>query len=288
MFTGRVGRLRSIFKVFFVLFIISAMLLVPYQQSYGRIQNLKINEIEINPPGPVAHKQWIEIYNMGEDLLNISGWLLKSTKLGKTFPIPPGYVIRGHDYVIVPLPSVTLGQENESIVLLTQDSVEVDRTPTFSDIFDDDRTWQRFPNGVDTNTETDWLFTNSTHGKSNGVPVVKQNFRMSTPLFVDQVGNNVQSFISGKMAGVRSEIINEFNEERSFTYIIKITDENDVTVFLSWVEELIIPTNRVIKPTIFWLAQAQGVFKVETFVWRSFALPEPLTPQQAGLLRVAG
>ena len=288
LYSKSILRSRRAAKLSFVLFAISLFLLAPYPQSYGVNYQLKINEVEYNPPGPVAHNQWIELYNEGKDLLNVGGWLVKSTKLGKTFLIPHGFVVLPNDYLVIPFNSVMFSLENESVVLLTRDSVEVDRTPTLSDTADDDETWQRFPNGVDTDTPTDWAFRNSAHATSNGFPVVRQNFTLSTPIFVDQQENKVGAFIAGQMAGIKSEIVNLFGEERTFAYIVKISNEEGFPVFISWVEDLVILPKRTIKPAIFWFAEERGNFLVEVFVWRSLNIPEVLTPAQSGLLRVAG
>jgi len=263
-------------------------LLTPYLQSYGASRTIEINEVEFNPPGPITHKQWIELYNKSQDLLDISGWLVKSTRLGKTFKIPDGFVILPNDYLVIPFNSVMFGLENESVILLTRDSVEVDRTPSLSDINDDEHSWQRFPNAIDTETLADWAFRNSTHGISNGFPVVRQNFTLSTPIFVDQEENKLESFRAGQMAGVKSEIVNQFAEERTFAYIVKISNEEGFPVFISWVEDLVILPKRTIKPAIFWFAEQRGNFVVEVFVWRSLNIPEPLTPAKSGLLRIAG
>jgi len=277
-------RLHPLFSVLLISIIVS----VPIFEAYSITQTVKINEIEFNPPGPVANNQWIEIFNMDQNLLNIGGWLVKSTKLGKTFEIPDGFVILPNDYLVIPFNSVMFDLENESVVLLTSDAVEVDRTPLLSDTADDTLTWQRFPNAIDTDTPADWVFRNSTHGASNGFPVVRQNFTVSLPIFVDQQGNKVESFTAGQMAGVKSEIVNLFGEERIFAYIVKISDEDGFPVFISWVEDLTILPKRTIKPAIFWYAEERGNFFVEVFVWRSLNIPEPLTPVQSGLLRIAG
>jgi len=288
LYSKSILRTRRIAKISFVLFMTSLFLLAPYLQSYSVTQTVEINEVEYNPPGPVAHKQWIELYNKSQDLLDIGGWLVKSTKLGKTFKIPDGFVILPNDYLVIPLHSVMFALEHESVVLLTPDSVEVDRTPELSDTNDDDLTWQRFPNAVDTDTPDDWAFRNSAHGASNGFPVERQNFTLSVPIFVDQEENKVESFTAGQMAGVKSEIINQFAEERTFAYIVKISDEEGFPVFISWVEDLVVLPNRTIKPAIFWFAEERGNFLVEVFAWRSLNIPEILTPAQSGLLRIAG
>jgi hypothetical protein len=57
---------------------------------------------------------------------------------------------------------------------------------------------------------------------------------------------------------------------------------------MSWIEDLTVLPQRVVKPAVFWLAEERGNFQVEVFVWRSLNIPQPLTPAQSGVLRVAG
>ena len=230
----------------FSVLLISILVSVPILEAYSVAPTLKINEVEYNPPGPDPDNQWLELYNTDQNLLNISGWFIKSNKLGKTFKIPDGFVILPNDYLVIPFNSVMFDHETESAVLLTPDSVEINRTPLLSDTADDDLTWQRFPNGVDTGTLADWAFRNSTHDASNGFPVRIQNFTLSIPIFVDQQGNKVEAFTAGQMAGIKSEIVNRFAEEHTFAYIVKISDENGFTVFMSWVEDLTVLPKRTI------------------------------------------
>jgi hypothetical protein len=261
---------------------------MPVFDAYSAAQMITINEVEYNPTGPVTNNQWIELYNQEQNLVDVGNWLIKSTKLGKTYSIPAGFVILPNDYLVIPFSSTMFALGSESVVLLTPDSVEVDRTPEFDDNADDDLTWQRFPNGIDTDTPADWMFRNSTHGATNGFPVQRQNFTLSTPIFVDMKGDKVASVTAGQMAGVKSEIINQFSTERTFAYIVQITDEDGFTVFLSWVEDLVILPNRTLKPAVFWLPEEQGNFLVEVFVWRSMAIPDPLVSPESDVLRVAG
>jgi hypothetical protein len=277
----------KLYKLFSVM-LIFVLTSVPVFEAYSAAQIIRINEVEYNPQGSDDGNQWIELYNTDINLLNVGGWLVKSTKGGRTFSIPEGFVILPNDYLVIPFNSVMFGTENESVVLLTSDSVEVDRTPLLSDTSDDALTWQRFPNGIDTDTPADWALRNSTHGATNGFPVVRQNFTLSVPIFVDAQGNKLESFTAGQMAGVKSEIVNQFSEERTFAYIVQIKDEQGFTVFMSWVEDLVILPKRTLKPAIFWFAEERGNFLVEVFIWRSLNIPEVLTPAQSGLLRIAG
>ncbi len=274
--------------ILFSILLISALVSMPIFDAYSAAQMIRINEIEYNPPGPDDGRQWLELYNQEQNLLDLGGWLIKSTKNGRTFSVPDGFVILPNEYLVIPFGSTMFDLASESAVLLTSDSVEVDRTPEMNDAADDDLTWQRFPNGIDTDTPADWQFRNSTHGATNGFPVQRQNFTLSTPIFVDMKGDKVASVTAGQMAGVKSEIINQFSTERTFAYIVQISDEDGFTVFLSWVEDLIILPNKTIKPAVFWLPEEQGNFLVEVFVWRSMAIPDPLVSPESDVLRVAG
>ncbi|MEM2759261.1 MAG: lamin tail domain-containing protein [Nitrososphaerales archaeon] len=272
----------------FSILLISILIGVPFMHAYSQVALLKINEIELNPAGAIAGNQWIELYNPSNTLLDLSGFLIKSTKLGRTIPIPSGFVIEPNGYLVIPFQTRVFDEKGESIVLLTPDSVEITRTPILADEFDDDRTWQRFPNAIDTGNMTDWSFRNSTFGITNGFPVVRPNFTASEPIFVDQQGNKVGSFLQGQMAGIRTEIINKFTDERTFAYIIQVKNEEGFPVFIAWIEDIIIPPNRSLKPTVFFLAENRGEYTVDVFIWRSMTLTDPLTPPTHGLIRVAG
>jgi hypothetical protein len=271
------------------LFLLSIVISIPFMDAYSQAALLKINELELDPPGPqTAGGQWIEIYNPGNTLLDISGFLIKGIKSGRTLAIASGIVIEPNGYLVIPFEARVFEERAESIVLLSPDSVEINRTPTLSDESNDDRTWQRFPNGIDTGNMTDWSFRNATFAVTNGFPVFRPNFTLSNPLFVDSQGNRVDSFVAGQMVGVQSEIINRFADERTFAYIVQVKDEEGIPVFIAWVENLVLLPNRTIKPTIFFLAEARGEFTVDVFIWRSMTLPDPLTPPTHGLIRVAG
>ncbi len=264
--------------------VISILTSLPGLEAQSVTSSLpRINEVELSPPGSDVNNQWIELCYKGQDLLNLSGWLIKSEKLEKTFKIPDGFVIQPNDYLAIPLPNVMFAHTNESVVLLTSNFDEVDRTPQVTDTFGDDRTWQRFPDCGD-----NWNFRNGTMGRSNGFPEAKQNFTLSTPFFVDQKGNKVETFNSGQMAGVKSEIVNQSTEARAFAYIVQVKDEHGYPVFISWVGDLTVLPGRTVKPTIFWLAQDKGTYEVDVFLWRSINNAEVLSPEQSDLLRVAG
>ncbi len=271
------------YRLLMSMLLASILVSLPIFQAYGATPMIKINEVMLNPAKGDLDNQWIELCYKGPDLLNLGGWLIKSTNLGKTFMVPGGFVIQPNDYLVIPFPNVMFAHQNESVVLLTSGFVEVDRTPQLTDTFHDGRTWQRFPDCSST-----WDFRNTTMGLTNGFPQAKPNFTLSAPEFVDAKGNMAGAFNSGQMAGIRSEIANLSNEEKTFTYILQIKNEQGFTVFISMVEDLTVPPGATVHPVAFWFAGDKGSFQIDVSVWRSLAIPESLAPQQSGVLRIAG
>lgn len=41
----------------------SILLSAPFMDAYSYATQLRINEVELNPVGPISGNQWIEIYN---------------------------------------------------------------------------------------------------------------------------------------------------------------------------------------------------------------------------------
>ena len=272
----------------FSILAISILVFSPILQAYSQIEFLKINEIELNPQGPIEDNQWVELFNPGSDLLDLTGFLMKSSRLSRTNLVPTGLVIEPNGYLVMSFNGRVFDETGDSIVLLTPDSVQIDRTNIFSDKEDDDRSWQRFPNGKDTDDNGDWHLRNSTFGISNGFPIARPNFTLSDPVFIDMGGIRANSFLAGQMVGIRSDIVNEMDEERIFVFIIQVKDEEGFPLLITWIEDIVILPNRSIKPSLFFLAESRGEYTVEVFVWTSISLPNPLTPPKYGLIRVAG
>ena len=97
----------------FSILLISILIGVPFMQAFSQVALLKINELEFNPQGPVAGNQWIELYNSGSTLLDISGFLIKSAKLGRTIPIPSGFVIEPKGFLVIPFQSRVFDEKGD-------------------------------------------------------------------------------------------------------------------------------------------------------------------------------
>ena len=128
-----------------------------------------INEVELNPPGSDEGFEWVELYNPTPDDVDIGGWTLSTTHgVTVSLRIPETAKISGYGYYVVSYGGQWLDNEDESVILKDAKGREIDRTPLLKDTFNDGRSWQRYPNGLDMDSVDDWIFKESTKGGSNG------------------------------------------------------------------------------------------------------------------------
>lgn len=106
----------------------------------------------------------MELYNTGDEEVDVSGWRLLSTHGDvDCIEIPP-YSISPHSFCVVEAPDQWLDNNVEVIVLQNETYVEIDRTPCLGDEENSYCAWSRFPDGEDTNSNFEWGFMNSTMG----------------------------------------------------------------------------------------------------------------------------
>jgi hypothetical protein len=127
-----------------------------------------INEMELNPPE--GGSDWVELYNSGNDSVDISGWTAAITDggwVGKFPAVQQGTIIPPAGfYVLSGNPS--WNHNNGGFASLYSESGAVmDRTPDRIDNLHNDFTWGRHPDGHNTNTGGDWGLSYATKGKSN-------------------------------------------------------------------------------------------------------------------------
>ncbi|GAF98558.1 unnamed protein product, partial [marine sediment metagenome] len=130
-----------------------------------------INEVEANPPGNDANTgvyEWVELYNSSNQTVEIGGWQL-STTAGNiaTIMIPQGTVIGPGQVHIVERGAQWIDNMGEMIVLRDASGNQVDASCTINDEDNDDRSWQRDPNGLDTDSPSDWTFKSSSKDDIN-------------------------------------------------------------------------------------------------------------------------
>ena len=160
-----------------------------------------INEFELNPSGTDAGNEWVELLNPTATIVNVGGWTI-STTAGQTVTvtIPYGTTIQPFGYWVCTHASQWLDNSNESVILRDSSSSEVDRTPFLNDDSDDGSSWSRYPNGVDTDSSTDWRFQASTKGTSNGK--VSSSVTCSVNPLQTTAGSTVK--VSGQITPIHS------------------------------------------------------------------------------------
>jgi len=128
--------------------------------------HIMINEVDTNPPGDDSESisEWVELYNPTDSDVDLSGWSISSTTiLKKTLTIPEGTIISSGDFLTFVNEKVWFTDTAELIELRNNDGLLVDKTREVFDLENDFKSWQRTYDGF-----SDWKFTFSTAGSSNG------------------------------------------------------------------------------------------------------------------------
>src|SRR5215211_7047381 len=121
-----------------------------------------INEVELNPIGNDIAKEWIELYNPTAVDINISNFEIRPLFKSATIKMPSDAIIEAGETYVLELDRPMLSNTAESLVLANATGDIKDRTPSLVDRGDDERTWQRIPDG-----NNEWQFVESTRGNLN-------------------------------------------------------------------------------------------------------------------------
>src|SRR5918994_2222121 len=124
-----------------------------------------VNEVELNPRGNDLEEEWIELYNPTSVDVNISDFQISPLFQSPTIELPPDAVIEAGETYVIELDRPMLSNTGESLVLANATGDIQDRTPSLVDKSDDDRTWQRIPDG-----NNEWQFVENTQSNANDDP----------------------------------------------------------------------------------------------------------------------
>ncbi len=134
-----------------------------------------INEVELGPIQGDA--PWIELYNpdtLQASLENIELHLYHNNaiRIPTVISFPEGALIESEEYYLVFLEEEPtqhfINTHNVTIILLDKTAGQMDVIMGLGDVIADDKTWQRFPDGVDSDAFRDWTFRTATQGQDNG------------------------------------------------------------------------------------------------------------------------
>lgn len=133
-----------------------------------------VNEFESNPKGEDAGKEWVELYNPLAKPRCVDGWRIETVHGGqKALEISGTIPANGLMVFTFPETSIDNGvpddpfNDGDALVLIDAGGGAVDKTPTFRDSANDERTWQRTWDGG-----PKWAFAVGGKGLSNGPPVM--------------------------------------------------------------------------------------------------------------------
>lgn len=125
-----------------------------------------INEIEQNPPGNDNYGdviEWVELYNPSDAAVDISGWTLTATGgTSVTKTISQGTILQPGQRKIIGSGSQWLDNSGEKVVLKDDQGAIRNQTPTLDDNENDNRSWQRNPDG-----SSNWTFKTGTKNSVN-------------------------------------------------------------------------------------------------------------------------
>jgi endonuclease YncB( thermonuclease family) len=124
--------------------------------------SILVNEVELNPIGNDMAKEWIELYNPTAVDVNIGNFEIRPLFTSATIKLPSHAVIESGETYVIELDRSMLSNTAESLVLANASGDIKDRTPSLVDKGDDERTWQRIPDG-----NNEWQFVENTRGNLN-------------------------------------------------------------------------------------------------------------------------
>ncbi len=127
-----------------------------------------VNEMELNPPeGGV---DWVEIYNTGNESVDISGCTATITDgewIGKFPPVPAGTIIAPKGFYVFNGQSSWTHQNGGFASLYSASGEKLDETPYREDTLGNDFTWGRHPDGYGKDLDGAWGLGYATKGRSN-------------------------------------------------------------------------------------------------------------------------
>ncbi|MEA1944081.1 MAG: lamin tail domain-containing protein, partial [Euryarchaeota archaeon] len=118
-----------------------------------------VNELMPNPIGNDRGNETIELYNCGDEPVDIGGWVLENED-GNTHTIPAGTIIEPHGYYLTKKIQLDNGGGQ---VFLYHDGEEADRSIAYTHSTEG-KSWQRRTDGLDMDSDSDWIERDQTFG----------------------------------------------------------------------------------------------------------------------------
>ncbi|HNX40580.1 MAG TPA: lamin tail domain-containing protein, partial [Methanothrix sp.] len=143
--------------------------------------SIVINEMELDDLADSLELQWIELYNSGNDDVDISGWaVMPNDDRSKKEVVFEGAVIPPKGFFVIGFLDEWANKYGTVVVLVDDEDREVERTPNLYDSQQDVCAWGRYPDG-----SSEWLFMISTPGEPNSGDPCEEEAVLATILKVD-------------------------------------------------------------------------------------------------------
>jgi beta-lactamase superfamily II metal-dependent hydrolase len=152
----------------------------PAASATAANNEILINEVELNPAGTDSGAEKVELYNPSNRAVDLNGWTISSNagRTSATIVIDKGTTtttttIPPDGYLIVSDGDSQQWLDNtggEVIELRNDSGILIDNVGPFSDIANDDATWQRSPEGEEEEEEEEernWVFSSGTLSGAN-------------------------------------------------------------------------------------------------------------------------
>jgi hypothetical protein len=134
------------------------------------MSNIVINEVELSPADNAS--KWVELFNTGDQPVDLTGWMIKIVDGPWTGPIALGGMIGPGEFRVAEGDPRWTAIFNGTVTLYDIAGTIVDQTPALSDSEENDFTWVRIPDGKDTDTKGDFAYLMGSKGRTNGGAVL--------------------------------------------------------------------------------------------------------------------
>ena len=149
----------SIFKVLLTFFCLATIC------GLG-LCDVVINEVELSPPD--SGTVWVELYNTGNNSVDLTGWTIKIVDAAWTGSIALQGSIDPKGFNVADGQPAWVTTGNGTVYLYDSTGSMVDKSSPQSDDSHTDFTYGRMPDGKKTDTSADFAFMLESRGKSNG------------------------------------------------------------------------------------------------------------------------
>ena len=134
-------------------------------QSSPDSNSVVINEVEINP---LNGSEYVELYNPTSHSIDISGWSLTPSMNWKEYEIISNTIIEPKSFAAFTHHSSWFKDFGDTISLTNSSGDLIDQTPLLIDLDNNAKSWQRYADGIDTDSMPDWKFKIMSPKSSNG------------------------------------------------------------------------------------------------------------------------